>query len=211
MLANGMFRSSTISSWPASNVMVRCWHGSSVRPLKTSAYMRATRLGVLTSPSRSGSSPIASRISRTAFSMRPSSISLTTIGPLMDTTTPYAADLCPSGGLGLGARRTPAGRSGGLAVATGLAVGARPRRQMADDLHQLRRVERLLLDQRGGQLVEHGPVGRQDRAGRGVGSVDEAADLAVDAGRDLVGVVRLVAVVAPEEDLGLLRAELLRT
>ena len=36
----------------------------------SSAYIRATRAGVSRSPSRSGSSPTASRISRTARSMR---------------------------------------------------------------------------------------------------------------------------------------------
>ena len=39
-------------------------------PSKISSYMRATRAGVSIKPSRSGSSPIASRISRTARSMR---------------------------------------------------------------------------------------------------------------------------------------------
>ena len=43
----------------ASKVTVRWWHGSLFRPPNTSEYMRATRLGVLTRPSRSGSSPIA--------------------------------------------------------------------------------------------------------------------------------------------------------
>ena len=70
-----MSRTMTISSWLDSKVTVRCSVGSSWRPAKISAYMRATRVGrVARRPSRSGSSPIASRISRTAFSMRGRSI-----------------------------------------------------------------------------------------------------------------------------------------
>src|SRR4051794_26118644 len=44
--------------------------GSCRRPLNISAYIRATRAGVSRRPSRSGSSPTAARISRTARSMR---------------------------------------------------------------------------------------------------------------------------------------------
>src|SRR5680860_581061 len=59
-----------ISSWLSSNVVVRTSAGSRQSPENVSAYARATRAGVSTSPSRSGSSPIASRISRTAASTR---------------------------------------------------------------------------------------------------------------------------------------------
>src|SRR2546425_626303 len=65
-----MSRTMTISSWQASNVTWRCSSGSSCNPPQISAYMRPTRPGVSTKPSRSGSSPMAIRISRTAFSIR---------------------------------------------------------------------------------------------------------------------------------------------
>ena len=67
---SGMSRTITISSWSASNVTVRCCDGSSCSPAKISSYILAMRTGVRTRPSRSGSSPIASRISRTARSIR---------------------------------------------------------------------------------------------------------------------------------------------
>ena len=56
---SGMSRTMTISSWSASKVTVRCAPGSSCSPAKISAYMRATRVGVSSRPSRSGSSPMA--------------------------------------------------------------------------------------------------------------------------------------------------------
>src|SRR5665647_1446875 len=53
-----------------SKVVLSTTAGSVWSPAKTSRYALATRRGVSTSPSRSGSSPIAMRISRTAASMR---------------------------------------------------------------------------------------------------------------------------------------------
>src|ERR1017187_5201985 len=76
--AKGMSRTMTISSWPDAKVMVRCRPGSSLNPAKSSSYMAATRDGVSTNPSREGFSPMASRISATAFSTRAMS---TPIGP----------------------------------------------------------------------------------------------------------------------------------
>src|SRR5579862_2142943 len=60
----------TISLYSTSNVVLRCAPGSSECPPRISVYMRATRAGVALRPSRSGSSPTAMRISRTADSMR---------------------------------------------------------------------------------------------------------------------------------------------
>src|SRR5580658_2742669 len=68
--ANGISRTMTISSCSAAKVTVRCRPGSSAIPLKSSSYMAATRVGVLSSPSRSGSSPMAARISLTARATR---------------------------------------------------------------------------------------------------------------------------------------------
>src|SRR5207247_3557579 len=49
-------------------------------PSKTSAYMSATRRGVSTTPGRSGSSPIPSRIRRTPCSMRSRSKAMAVVG-----------------------------------------------------------------------------------------------------------------------------------
>src|ERR1039457_3282307 len=68
--AKGMSRTMTISSWSAAKVTVRWRPGSSFNPAKSSSYMAATRDGVSTNPSREGFSPMASRISATAFSTR---------------------------------------------------------------------------------------------------------------------------------------------
>src|SRR5579862_6099044 len=65
-----MSRTMTISSWPTSKTVVSTSSGRCRRPANCSAYARATRAGVSRRPSRSGSSPIANRISRTARSMR---------------------------------------------------------------------------------------------------------------------------------------------
>src|SRR3954471_13338429 len=70
VLATAMSRTSTISSWSDSNTVVSTSHGSTPMPANTSAYIRATRAGVSISPSRSGFSPMARRISRTAAAIR---------------------------------------------------------------------------------------------------------------------------------------------
>src|SRR5215218_8051182 len=75
MLARGRSRSKT-ASWPsAAKETSRLRAGSSKRPENRWAYASATRSGVSIRPSRSGSSPMASRISRTARSMRAPSMS----------------------------------------------------------------------------------------------------------------------------------------
>ena len=70
MLYISMSRTSTISSCSASKTVVSTSSGCCRSPANCSAYIRATRAGVSTSPSRSGSSPTASKISRTARSIR---------------------------------------------------------------------------------------------------------------------------------------------
>src|ERR1019366_3253413 len=79
--ANGMSRTITISSCSAAKVTSRWSAGFSSNPANSSAYMRATRPGVLTSPSRCGSSPTAERISVTAASIRSMS-TLIVLSPL---------------------------------------------------------------------------------------------------------------------------------
>src|SRR3954469_10904790 len=70
VLATAMSRTSTSSSWFASNTVVSTSHGSTPIPAKISACIRATRAGVSCRPSRSGSSPMARRISWTAAAIR---------------------------------------------------------------------------------------------------------------------------------------------
>src|SRR5919199_3869266 len=131
----------TISSCSAAKVTDRCCSGESWRPEKISAYMAATRSGVSWSPSRSGSSPIASRISRTAFSIRPVSIS-------------------PMRVLGLAEPPHPARVGGGPRG---------PLRDLGQDLEHLGRVQGLLLHERLGQLVEGLAVADEDLPGLVVG------------------------------------------
>src|SRR5690625_3188162 len=63
-------RTSTNSWWSMSKVVASGSWASWSRPKNTSWYIRATRAGVSCRPSRSGSSPIAARISRTAACTR---------------------------------------------------------------------------------------------------------------------------------------------
>ena len=62
--AKGMSRTITISSWSAAKVTSRWSAGFSPKPANSSSYIRATRRGVLTRPSRAGSSPMAIEQSR---------------------------------------------------------------------------------------------------------------------------------------------------
>src|SRR5947209_20374305 len=93
-------------------------------PAKISAYIRATRAGVSRRPSRSGSSPIAARISRTAAAMRgwsmapPRTVSATQLAA-------GALGAAPRRRLLRGAVRRPSGAAAavGAAVRTPLQVG----------------------------------------------------------------------------------------
>src|SRR5438876_4601184 len=144
----------TISSWPASKVTESWGSGQSWTPLKISAYMLATRSGVFRRPSRSGSSPMASRISRTAFSIRPVSMpsgSAVTSGGIRVRARPGLRQCASNPAAGGGS-----GRGGGRAVLRG------PLADGAEDRHDLGRVERLLLDEGGRQLVKGLAVLGQD-------------------------------------------------
>src|SRR5580658_6805859 len=68
-----MSRTITISSCSAAKVTSRWRAGSSCRPEKSSSYMEATRDGVASRPSRSGSSPMATSSSCTAARTRSTS------------------------------------------------------------------------------------------------------------------------------------------
>src|SRR5699024_6219780 len=102
-----MSRTSTSSWWSMSNVVDSGTLASWARPWKTSAYMRATRAGVSTRPSRSGSSPIAERISLTAASMRGWSTAISAFRPL-------GGVVAVAAGAGTGARLAAVRRAGDL-------------------------------------------------------------------------------------------------
>src|SRR6478609_4853022 len=198
-----MSRTMTISSWSASNVTVRCCDGSSRSPAKISSYISAMRLGVRARPSRSGSSPIASRISRTARSTRGLSTSALASGV---TTWIGSVTAVPSVLLGSGgraprrARARRVGRGGSRRPAH---AGAGERLDAGEDrLHPLD-LERLVIDQLRRHLVENGAVGLEDLARDRVRALDQAAHLVVDARRDLVAVVGRRVEVAAEEHLTL--------
>src|SRR6266545_3202529 len=65
MLCSGMSRTMIISSCPAPATTVRTSAESFPSPAKISAYMSATRSGVVATPGRDGSSPMPLRIKRT--------------------------------------------------------------------------------------------------------------------------------------------------
>ena len=77
----------------------------------------------------------------------------------------------------------------------------------AEDPPDVVALEGLVLHERGGQVVERPTVLGQDGPGDRVGAVDEHPHLVVDAGRDLLGVVRRRGEVAAEEHLSLGMAE----
>src|SRR5918992_2207092 len=78
---------------------------------------------------------------------------------------------------------------------------------LGEDLGDLFLLERLLLDQAFDHELELVAVLREDLVGLVVGLVDEAMDLRVDAGGDVVGVVLYVSEVAPQERLRLVLTE----
>ena len=233
-----MSLTSTISSWPRSNVVCRTSSASIERPAKISAYERATRAGVFRRPSRSGSSPTASRISRTAASIRGRSTGPGPTSPVPSrsstrrTYSPAPGD----GGRGGDSPGTKPGHVrlaglGGLVLrgvlVERLAVQALPlvrahdgrhrrhravlagepdRAQVAllhrrEDLGELVLVERLVLEQRDHEVVEHLAVLGEHLPRLVVRGLDQLAHLVVDHRGDALGVVALVAHVAAEEDL----------
>ena len=205
-----MSRTMTISSWSASKRTARWSAGSSWRPAKISAYISAIRCGVRRSPSRSGSSPMARRISRTACSIR-CPVDAAAGGYRPEARFAHRA----SGGRGGRRRRrrwrpAPPRPAGTSCAAGAVAGGVLPLGHRREDGHDLFGLQRLLLDEGAGQLVEDGPVGGEDVAGHAVGVVDQPAHLGVDAGRHLVGVVGLGGEVAAQEHLAVVLAELHR-
>src|SRR4051812_38694408 len=189
-----MSRTMTISSCSASNVTVRCFEGSSCSPAKISSYMSAMRAGVRTSPSRSGSSPIASRISRTAFSIRPLS-------------TPMGA---PRSRLASRSRLRRAARIRhvvGRRRARPSRTHAGERLDAGEDLLHALDLQRLVRDELVGETVQGVAIRLEDLACGAVRVLDETTDFGVDAGRDLLGVVGPAGEVAAEEHLALRLAE----
>ena len=224
-------------------------------PANISAYARATRAGVSCRPSRSGSSPIAIRISRTAASARAWSKSARPrpgrrSGVVIGSVTRQRC-LAP----GRAAWGRPAARPAvAVDVATGPGrrddhAGALRARSASAPLAATRSriscgistggmvdglrvgepvqagrfgagasasktsatcclVERLLLEQRQHQGVEHVAVLLQDVERLLVGVGEQLGDLLVDDRGDVLGVVAVVADVAAQERLGVVGAEL---
>src|SRR6478609_5427946 len=88
MLLKLISRTRTISSYFSVKNLRRWTLGSSRRPQNNSLYMRATRAGVSRRPSRSGSSPTAAKISRTARSIRGRSAFDAVGAPLLSESSP---------------------------------------------------------------------------------------------------------------------------
>src|SRR5438128_723217 len=105
--------------------------------------------------------------------------------------------------------RSAAGRTGGLSGRGGRRVPEATvhASELAQDLVDLRAVDRLALEERLGHLVEHLEVAAQEELGALVGLEQDAAHLGVDMDGGLLRVVDLLREVAAEEDLLLLLAE----
>jgi len=86
--AKGMSRTMTISSWSAAKVISRC-RRVLLEPGEQFLVHAGHPAGVFRRPSRSGSSPRAARISRTAASIRFVS-TLIVPSPLHSSTNPWA-------------------------------------------------------------------------------------------------------------------------
>src|SRR5918999_2668501 len=187
-----MSRTMIISSWPTSNTASTTASGSWWRPPNTSRYMSATRRGVSFSPSRPGSSPIPSRISRTPAS------------------TFWGSNSAESVTLVLLVPLAPAehGDPGGALAPAFL---GRPLLHPLQQPDQVLLLDRLPLDQRGGDLVELSPLALEDLQGLVVGLVDQPADLGVDLEGHLVGVVGVGGEVTAQEYLALALAQGERT
>src|SRR6478735_317010 len=167
---------------------------SSPTPAKNSAYASATRWGVCLSPGRSGSSPIASRSSRTSAATRSRSTATAGSGG-RGTRLPRRAALRGLLGrrlLGLdacGETRLIATlghldrgqlRDRALLARQPLRAG-REALDVLEDLGELLVIERLLLEQLECQLVEDAAVVVDDLVGLVVRLLDEVADLRIDA------------------------------
>src|SRR5436309_3272184 len=108
-----------------------------------------------------------------------------------------------------GGPRSAAGRTGGLSGRGGRRVPEATvhASELAQDLVDLRAVDRLALEERLGHLVEHLEVAAQEELGALVGLEQDASHLGVDMDGGLLRVVDLLREVAAEEDLLLLLAE----
>src|SRR6266508_2857756 len=221
-----MSRTMTISSWPSSKTTRSTSVGSPRSPAVISSYMRATRPGVSRRPSRSTSSPMPSRISRTPCS----TLAMSKPGAPPSTRAAGSGSSNASAtALFVGLSGSNCGRSvrregvlgvgdAGLALraaAVGVAVaGARghdpargPLHHRGENLAQLPLADGLLLDQHVDHLVVNVTVSGEDLLCLQVRLVDQPPHLLVDLERHLLRVVLLVAEVAPEEDVLLLGPE----
>src|SRR5699024_5041436 len=107
-----MSRTSTSSWWSMSNVVDSGALASWASAWNTSAYMRASRAGVSTTPSRSEASPIAERISLSDATRRAWSTAISAILPLGGVVAGAGAGLAAL--RGTGDLRSAAARMGQL-------------------------------------------------------------------------------------------------
>src|SRR5699024_3269556 len=232
-----MSRTSTSSWWSMSNVVDSGALASWASPSNTSAYMRATRAGVSTRPSRSGSSPIAERISLTAASMRGWSTAISAIRPLGGVVAVAGAGLAALRGTGdlrsVAARMGQLGRvrlqrlAGVVLLRAGRGGGAADRRRgqggalgagepdlarrlllhVAEDLGELVLVEGLALQQLLDQAVQHVAVVHDHRPGLVQSGVQQLPHLLVDQARGLGAEAGRLPLLHAHEDLVLVAGE----
>src|SRR3990170_1390483 len=178
----------TISWCSSSSKMVSTTSlASSRRPPNTSAYMRATRPGVPASPSRSGSSPMASRMVRTAPAIASRSGGSACSLAIKDAP------------LGSGTRFPNCGHAfrndgiGGCAVvavgnlnAHSSALGVLPLGNIGEDCGYLGGIDGLAFHQDGSHAVEGVAMRRQDLPGFFMCLADELSHLGVDERRNLI-------------------------
>src|SRR6516164_11326601 len=163
MLYISMSRTRTISSCSASKTVVSTSSGRCRRPANCSAYILATRAGVSISPSRSGSSPTASSISRTARSIRSwSTGGRSAGGPGVSSSTADRSLIVASSVVDIARRRAPVEpEAERLPVGRQRAVTAEPGTRTRGECELLRRQDRRT-------------VGRQPLAVAGVGAAGRA-------------------------------------
>src|SRR5690625_4229790 len=221
-------RTSTNSWWSMSKVVASGSWASWSRPKNTSWYIRATRAGVSCRPSRSGSSPIAARISRTAACTRGWSTGMSDSRPARATLARGPGDLgvVPTrvGQLGrIGLHRLArvvllrAGGGGGAAhlrrlergplAAGGPHLAQRTLPDVGEDLGQVVLVQGLPLEQLGDQAIEHVPVLHDHRPGLVQGVVEQSPHLLVDEGGCLGAEAGCLTLLHAHEDLVLVAGQ----
>ena len=207
-----MSRMMTISRWWSPSMATSSSAGSgAAMPEKMSSYMSATRRGVPTSPGRSRSSPMPSRISRTPCSIFSRSTSVSGRPGGRQVVSGLTGLTCA--GLGTGGcdgRRVPRSwpqlgaplRRLLVALAEDLLLG-----HAVDQRLELAGLDGLARHEDLADAVEQLALVGEQVLARLVRLLDDAADLVVDLARHLVRVVGLLLELAPQEGHRLVVAE----